>query len=175
VIERVRAFEALFERIAATRMQGVPMLHPGLKVEAVGFEPDPAAPPARDHTGTGAMASVPAAIGVLVTPWFMNLVWLPLAADAPAARVGDTRQHVVGRERFPFIGAHEPGFGSFEACSLFSPMFEFEDHAAARATAQAVLAELRRPPEPVCEKPPVAARRALLFGRGAAAQPGAAA
>lgn len=183
MIERVRALEALFERIAATRMQGVPMLHPGLKVEAVGFEVEPvppAAPGGPTNPGTAA-PTVPAAIGVLVTPWFMNLVWLPLAANAPAARVGETREHTVGRQRFPFIGAHEPGFGGFEACSLFSPMFEFEDHAAARATAQAVLAELRRPPEPVPaavsppQVSPVASRRALLFGRGAVSQPGAAA
>jgi [NiFe] hydrogenase assembly HybE family chaperone len=169
VNERVMALQALFERIAATRMQGVPMLHPGLKVQAVGFEPEPGR---ADEPSPGS-----AAVGVLVTPWFMNLVWLPLGDEAAAAvaAVGQTRTRAVGCERFGFIGAQEDGFGAYEACSLFSPMFEFVDQAAAVATARAVLAELRRPPEPVKPPPVVASRRALLFGRGASPAAGAAA
>jgi [NiFe] hydrogenase assembly HybE family chaperone len=150
-MERVAALEALFSRIAATRMAGIPILHPGLRVEAVGFEPDGDA----------------AAVGVLVTPWFMNLVWLPLddATTPETLAVRATRERQVGRERFAFIGAHEDGFGPFEACSLFSPMGEFADHAAAVATARAVLVELHKPEPP--EPAPTASRRALLFGRAA--------
>jgi [NiFe] hydrogenase assembly HybE family chaperone len=148
--DRVAALEALFERVAATRMRGVPMLHPALRVQAVGFE----------GAGDGS-----AACGVLVTSWFMNLVWLPLDADArDVAAVGQTRRRAVGHEVFPFIGAHEDGFGAYEACSLFSPMFEFADQAAAVATAHAVLEGLRAP-----AARPDASRRALLFGRGAGA------
>lgn len=191
ILERVRELEALFERIAATRMQGVPILHPGLAVKAVGFRPTPDAA---------------AAIGVLVTPWFMNLVWLPLArAVAPAAAaeaapastvagvaaggatsaaeptatpVGATRTRLVGHERFDFIGAHEPGFGPYEACSLFSPMADFADQAAALATAEQVMLLLHQPPaaaavpEALPAAQPVASRRALLFGRAASAAPG---
>jgi [NiFe] hydrogenase assembly HybE family chaperone len=74
----------------------------------------------------------------------------------------------VGSEVFPFIGAHEEGFGAYEACSLFSPMFEFADHDAALATAQAVLGALHPPASaPVSGEPLAASRRALLFGRGA--------
>lgn len=175
---RVAALQALFARIAATRMQGVPILHPGIGVTAVGFEPG--------DDGLGA-------VGVLVTPWFMNLVWLPLVErDAqdrplPALAVGATRMRAVGNERFDFIGAHEPGFGPYEACSLFSPMLDFADEATALATALQVLAVLRAPPpqgsaaaagaeagdpdaaagadalgSPI---PPRTSRRALLFGR----------
>lgn len=147
---RVAALEALFTRIAATRMQGVPVLNERLRVQAVGFE----------TVGEGE-----AAVGVLITPWFMNLVWLPLADASDTTAVGATRERPVGDERFPFIGAHEEGFGASEACSLFSPMFEFADHAAAQATAEAVLAELRRAPAPATV--PASSRRALLFGRGA--------
>lgn len=141
VAARAAALQALFEHIAATRMQGIPILHPGLRVCAIGFE--------RQDTG---------ALGVLLTPWFMNLVFLP-GADEPPLATGASRVRAVGAHRFPFIGAEEPGFGRWEACSLFSPMDCFQDQAAAEATADAVLAELRKPPE---VQP---GRRALLFGR----------
>ena len=105
---RVGALVELYRHIAGTRMDGVPILHAGLSVRAIGFE----------RVGSGAL-------GILLTPWFMNLVWLPLAAgeEAPLA-LGVSRARGIGNERFDFIGAHEEGFGAYEACSLFSPMFE---------------------------------------------------
>jgi [NiFe] hydrogenase assembly HybE family chaperone len=185
----------LYREIARTRMAGIPLLHPGLAVEALGFEP---------------VDGGRAAIGILLTPWFMNLVWLPLPSPARAQAHGQT--HVaedeavgpalpspgldqlrpVGATTFRFIGAHEPDFGPYAVCSLFSPMHEFVDQAAAVATAQAVLDELRRPAvtamaagsQPAAatmattpaatrcptsdEAPSQAGRRALLFGRRAA-------
>lgn len=161
---RVMALEALFRHIAATRMAGVPICHPGLAVAAVGFEPQP---------------GESAAVGVLLTPWFMNLVWLPLPAAPPTA-VGASRRRAVGRQAFDFIAHHEAGFGTYEACSLFSPMNEFEDQAAALATAQAVLDLLRAPEAEAADAPaapdprgaqaadPVPARRRFLLGRGGA-------
>lgn len=146
LFRRVAALEARFRDIAVTRMAGVPLLNERLAVAALGFEP----------VDDGAL-------GVLLTPWFMNLLWLP-AADAVAAAPGASRRRAVGRENFEFIGAHEEGLGAYEACSLFSPMFEFEDQAAALATAREVLAQLRQPAPPE----PQASRRALLFGRPAA-------
>ncbi|MBK6852694.1 MAG: [NiFe]-hydrogenase assembly chaperone HybE [Burkholderiales bacterium] len=144
---RVRELQALFEHIAATRMAGVALLHDGLQVQAIGFQPDQSGQPdPAKPAGSAAAPTEPAgAVGILVTPWFMNLVWLPLDPAAPTVRVGDKRTRVVGNERFDFIGAHEPGFGGYEACSLFSPMFEFVDHGAAVATAFEVLKQLRAP------------------------------
>jgi [NiFe] hydrogenase assembly HybE family chaperone len=167
---RAAALEALFRTIAATRMAGVPILHPALQVQAVGFESEPLGR---------------CAVGVLVTPWFMNLVRVPLiaagaadsdpgAAEEAIAPAGRMRTRQVGNERFDFIGAAEPGFGAYESCSLFSPMSGFVDHAAAVATAQAVLGQLRSPPAADAAAPTSAAappsRRALLFGRGADAR-----
>ena len=88
---RVEALEVLFRHIAATRMADVPICHPGLAVAAVGFEPQPAES---------------AAVGVLLTPWFMNLVWLPMAS-APLTAVGASRSRAVGQHSFDFI-AHRP-------------------------------------------------------------------
>lgn len=148
---RVAALVALYRRVQRERMDGVPLVHPGLAVHAEGFEPE---------------AGGAAAVGVLVTPWFMNLVRLPLNGDTPMAPAGATRAHVVGTTRMDFIGAHEPEFGPYEVCSLFSPMFEFADHAAAEATAREVLAALRRSD---ASASPNASRRTLLFGRAGGA------
>ncbi len=148
---------AAFEQIARTRMAGVPVLNAALAVEAVGFAPQ------ADAAGERGV------LGVLIAPWFMNLIWLPAAAaDATdgSQRVGETRLHVLADQRLEFIGAHEPTVGAYALCSLFSPMFEFVDQAAARATAQAVLAALREVPA-VPEAPPP--RRAFLLGRSATA------
>lgn len=128
----VRRFERAFAVIAATRMRGMPLLHPGLAVEAVGFLP------CQDDDGRRA------ACGILVTPWFMNLIWLGLGGQALAAQ-GQVRERRIGDSYLEFIGADEASAGAYEMCSLFSPMFEFADQAAARATAVEVLALLRRP------------------------------
>ena len=63
--ERVATLERAFRQVAETRMQGVPLLNAALQVQAVGFAP------LADEPGV--------ALGVLVTPWFMNLLRLPLA------------------------------------------------------------------------------------------------
>ncbi len=151
LVRRVADLEALFTHVGATRMAGIPILHPGLRVQAVGFE--------RDGD---------AAVGVLVTPWFMNLVRLPLEPSSSDLPVGQARERPVGNECFSFIVGHEDGFGSYEACSLFSPMAEFVDHEAAVATARAVLDTLRQPPQVIASPPVAMSRRALLFGRPAA-------
>jgi [NiFe] hydrogenase assembly HybE family chaperone len=173
VAARAAALAAVFRDIEATRMQGVPILNPRLRVQAVGFEPD------RDEPAL--------ALGVLVTPWFINLVRLPLdaAGEGALAAVGESRARGAGSLRADFIGAHEPAVGRFEACSLFSPVLEFADQAAALATAEEVLRLLRepapvdapasRPAAPANAAPaaPVPDRRSFLFGRRAPAAPGA--
>ncbi|WP_428419731.1 [NiFe]-hydrogenase assembly chaperone HybE [Methylibium sp.] len=160
---RVRELVDLFRDIERSRMAGVPVLHPGLHVDAAGFELE--FEPVAEAAATGDDAQ---AIGILITPWFMNLVVFPLARRDDTAGVGRSQARAVGCENFDFIGAHEPSFGSYAACSLFSPMFEFADHAAASATAQAVLATLRAPVAGV-DRAKSPARRSFLLGRSSAA------
>jgi [NiFe] hydrogenase assembly HybE family chaperone len=142
---RPAALAQAFALIERTRMRGLPMLHPALRVEALGF-----APLAGADDGT--------TLGILITPWFMNLIVLP-HDDAPALAPGCVRQRVIGGERLAFIGAHEASFGAYEMCSLFSPMFAFADHAAARATAVEALKVLR-----AVDTPAQPSRRAFLTG-----------
>lgn len=162
---RVGALVALYTEVMATRMQGVPVLNPAVKVQALGFELT-AAPQAQDTTEQGHVES---AIGILITPWFMSLIWLPLRRLEQPAQVGCSQAHYVGTTCLDFIASHDGQLGSYAACSLFSPMFEFEDHAAALATAQAVLDKLREEPPPQPESsgatPKAPARRNFLLAR----------
>jgi [NiFe] hydrogenase assembly HybE family chaperone len=107
-------------------MAGVPILNPALSVEAVGFRPW------GEHW-----------LGILVTPWFMNLWLMPrvVARWQPIA-VGASRHHVFPAGVFEFIGGFEPTIGDYQACSLFSPMFDFSDHCGARDTAVAAMEAL---------------------------------
>lgn len=118
--------ERVFAEIHATRMQGMPFVNPALRVEAVGF---------RRWDGRW--------LGVLITPWFMNLMLVP---DADAGwhhvRYGDSVSYALPAGVFEFISAREPMLGDYQMCSLFSPMFEFVDPDGARATAVAALAAL---------------------------------
>ncbi|MBX3603982.1 MAG: [NiFe]-hydrogenase assembly chaperone HybE [Piscinibacter sp.] len=148
---RIAQLEATFHAIQRERLHDVPVLNAALAVQAVDFETMPG-----DAAGS-------VALGVLVTPWFMNLVRLPLQPGLALLPVGASAAREVGAHRIDFIGGHEAGLGAFEACSLFSPMGEFADQAAAVATARAVLQQLRgRPHSTPPERP---ARRGFLFGR----------
>ena len=157
VLARVTRLEQVFTDIATTRMRDVPVLNTALGVQAVGFE-------------LLAGEEAPVLLGILVTPWFMNLLRLPLLPDAAttAPEPGSKRRHVCGEQLFEFIAAHEEALGHFEACSLFSPMFEFADQAGALATASELLKLLRAPPAPVqppVDAPAVPSRRGFLLGR----------
>ena len=157
---RVAALVAFYRHVQTERMQGIPILHPDLSVEAVGFR----------AAATGEECAEAVAEGVLITPWFMSLVRLPLDVQDHAGRVGRKRVLAFGTERFDFIGAHDPAVGFHEACALFSPMADFRDQNQARETAQAVLDQLRPAPPapaPVVEAEAMPARRAFFLARRA--------
>jgi [NiFe] hydrogenase assembly HybE family chaperone len=142
---RVAQLEQVFAHIGATRMLGVPVLNSALRVQAVGFE---------------VVAEDDAQVlqGILITPWFMNLLRLPLVPEVGSApksppasslSTGSKRSHRCGEQLFEFIAGQEGALGCFEACSLFSPMFEFADQAGAASTAAEILKLLRTPPAAV--------------------------
>ncbi|MDL2355008.1 MAG: [NiFe]-hydrogenase assembly chaperone HybE [Pseudomonadota bacterium] len=154
---RTDALRRCFESIGVTRMHGVPVMNRALSVEAIGFEP------CTGSAGDG----TDGALGILLTPWFMNLIWLAPHGQA-ASPQGQSHARRLGGKRFDFIGAHEAGFGSYDMCSLFSPMFEFADQAAARATAAEVLLVLRRAERQIAARlasEPKPGRRGFLLGR----------
>jgi len=142
------AFENAFRMIHATRMADLPFLNPALRVEALGF---------RDWSGLR--------LGVLVTPWSINLVLLPGASSAlPAVRAGDERLHAFPSGVYGFHAHDDPAAGPYQQCSLFSPVEEFGSHDDAVAAARAALEALLTPePPPAAAQPPAPVSRRDLF------------
>nr|WP_274600184.1 [NiFe]-hydrogenase assembly chaperone HybE [Thiocystis violacea] len=145
---------AAFQRVHVERMSGLPILNPSLAVQVVG--------------GTILGGDW---LGVLVTPWCMNLVLVPGAASANRpGPVGIKQMVALPAGGVEMIGSEESGIGPFSACSLYSPMGDFADQAAAVATARAILEALLLPeqasPKPAVVARPVAgvSRRDLLRG-----------
>ena len=81
-------------------------------------------------------------LGVLVTPWSINLLLLPGEGEWIPLAAGAERFVAFPAGTFRFIAAHEPSVGESHGCSLFSPVLEFTDHEAARLTAEAALVGL---------------------------------
>ena len=149
--ELARRVEAAFDGIARTRMAGLPFVNPRLRVELVGL---------REWEGQR--------LGVLVTPWSINVLLLPGEGAWHRVPAGVERFVDLPAGRFRFISAHDEVLGEYHACSLFSPALEFADHEAARATAEASLAALFHAGSTAAARSPVS-RRDFLRGRGSAA------
>ena len=123
------ALQHAFRAVLDKQMRDMPMLNPALCVEAVGFRPW------SDHW-----------LGILVTPWFMNLLLMPrVAAKWQAIGERESRHYVFPAGVFEFIGGRAAALGDYQACSLFSPMFEFANQQEAHDTAVAALDSLFDP------------------------------
>jgi len=121
--------EAAFRRIERECMEGVAVLNPNLHVETLGF------------TRRGEDW-----LGVLITPWFMNLVLVPGTGEGWQGVPDGQRifRHFPSGD-FAFLGGHEPEVGEYQSCALLSPMAQFPDQESARAVAQAALEALQAP------------------------------
>lgn len=154
-----RKLAAAFEQIHQQRMLGLPILHPGLRVAVVG---------GRDWQGEW--------LGILLTPWCMNLVLIPGPdSEHRPGPVGRKQRIDLPAGQFELIASEEAGIGPFAACSLFSPMHDFADQANALATAESIMLELfesqgvqhpaRPSGNPSVESGSGISRRDLLRGR----------
>jgi [NiFe] hydrogenase assembly HybE family chaperone len=117
------ALETTFNEIWDKRMSDLPIVNAALSVQAVGFN--------RVNEDW---------LGILMTPWFMNLLLLPGDDSAwrklqPGTKIEKRYPYGV----FEFTLGSEPQLGIYALCSLFSPMFQFESQAAALAAAQSAL------------------------------------
>jgi [NiFe] hydrogenase assembly HybE family chaperone len=117
-----------YRRIAG-RMDGVPGLNPALEVEAVGFRPW------ESHQ-----------VGVLIAPWFMNLVLIP----GPEEEWRDYVNDKATEWKFPagsceFHTSRPDGEPLHMSASLFTSVEGFPDQGTARAVAMEVLESLFEP------------------------------
>ncbi|OAI08547.1 [NiFe]-hydrogenase assembly chaperone HybE [Methylomonas methanica] len=131
--EQIRqTLEAVFNNILTTRMRDMPVLNSALAVRALGFN--------RYNADW---------VGVLITPWFMNVLLLPgLDSQWPTQAPGTKFDQAFPYGSFEFVVADEGQLGRYAQCSLFSPMFQFADQAAAVAAAESALHALLAAPAP---------------------------
>ena len=142
---KVADLVARYRAIYQERMRTLPIVNPRLEVEAVGFEQW------EDKD-----------LGVLITPWFMNLVLLP-----DSERLVDLPQGERVECRFPsgpceLTVYHDEDLGSYLAAVLFRTVADFPDQDIARAVAEEALAQVLA--EPGEEAAETVSRRGLLTG-----------
>ena len=145
--DTVTALVRHFETIYRQHMQDLPIVNRCLQVEAVGFQ---------NYDGD--------ALGVLITPWFMNLVLLP--NDAHLSNCSQGSKSIV---EFPsgaieFTGCQDDTLGYFQTALLFRSVGDLPDQEMARNIAGQVMQDLFVRQR---EKRSIS-RRALLTGRGVA-------
>lgn len=126
--------ERVFQRIYSERMQGLSVVNPAIQVEAVGFS---------EWEGHW--------LGILITPWFMNLLVVPkLGSPWPRfdthKRKGDQIALSFPHGAYQFAAREEEEVGSYLSCSLASPVHEWKSHPELRKTALDVLLMLRTLP-----------------------------
>jgi len=135
-----------FRRIHLERMQGLPFLNPALDIQAVGFRD------LDDHR-----------LGVLISPWFMNLVLLP-GTDEWQDRDQGARIHILlPAEGIDFNVTHDETLGTYLTAVLFRTVSDFPDQDTAVAIAADIMVSLFEAPEP---EPATRLSRRELFTRG---------
>ncbi len=119
-----------FRLIYEERMRDLPIVNPRLEVEAVGFDRW------EDQD-----------LGVLITPWFMNLVLLP-DDDVFADRLqGDLIDCEFPSGNCELTVCHDEELGTYLAAVLFRTVVDFPDQDTARAIAEDALANILAEPD----------------------------
>ena len=132
-----------FRDIHEQRMQGLPFINAKLSVEAVGF---------RSWKNLE--------LGVLITPWFMNLILLPTSE-------AEVEQGHKIAARFPsgnieLTAAQDEELGLYFSAALFSSVMQFPN----QETAVDIAAEIMRELFDAKRNARFVSRRALLTAKG---------
>ncbi|GFE63759.1 [NiFe]-hydrogenase assembly chaperone HybE [Litoreibacter roseus] len=115
-----------FREIWHAKMRDVPMVNKLLQIEAVGFQIFDGRP-----------------LGVLISPWFMNLIQLPGADDDWSDLTPGAKELIAfASGDYEFIHNTRNMTGGYKACSLFSPMGDFKSQMQAQEVARAVMVAL---------------------------------
>lgn len=144
--------EAHYRHVWQTRMHDMPFINAALGVEAIGF--------AR-YQGDW--------LGVVITPWFLNLLLVSgggqLWGDIPA---GERRYLSLPCGTLQFIADDDPDIGPYQYCPLIAPVTDLADMAQARLVADDALKTVfaAQTPAPVPDAAPVAEEKPAVSRRG---------
>jgi [NiFe] hydrogenase assembly HybE family chaperone len=151
---RVQALIGLFQRIDAG-MRDMPFYNEKIAIEAIGFR----------TFGEGDL------LGVVLTPWFMNLIALPIEpVRMEMAKIGRTVSVELPAGKRIFAVGGDATTGLYKAHSLHSPVLNFTLPGQAQAEARRMLAWLMTQADGTAETATNGSgtkrldRRALLFG-----------
>jgi [NiFe] hydrogenase assembly HybE family chaperone len=154
---RVQALIAAFQCVDGA-MRDLPVYNATVAIEAIDF----------NAFGEEAL------LGVLLTPWFMNLIVLPVElVTLNMAEIGKTVPVDLPSGKRTFVVGGDAAVGLYRAHSLHSPVLNFTLPGQARAEAKRLLAWLmtKAATEPIATNNSGNSgtsdvdRRALLFGR----------
>lgn len=132
---RVMEMVERFQKIGERNMRGLPVYNENLCVEAIGFEPY-----GDDY------------LGVLITPWFMNVILLPQdKAKMDYSLVASPTDETLPAGTWQFMFGGDEVVGLYKSLSLHSPMFAFGTQDLARIEAKRRLNSLMSPPAAATE------------------------
>ena len=118
-----------FRQIHNTKMRDTPFSNRSLSVEAIGFR-----------------RWEERLVGILLVPWFMNIIILPGPEDDwSGIRIGEKRLFPFPSGAYEFLYNDRPPAGSYFSCSLFSGMGDFSSQLQATEVARAAIAGLFDP------------------------------
>lgn len=115
----VDALVDYYREVYEKTFRDLPIANAALDVEAVGFRP------LEQHS-----------LGVLITPWFMNLVLLPATDRWDDSPQGGACKVELPGGKVDFRVSHEESLGTILSAALFSTVSDFPDQAMAREVAQ---------------------------------------
>ena len=157
---RVLALLERFRAVDAT-MRDLPVYNDKIAIDGIGFR----------------KFDQDTLLGVVLTPWFMNLVLLAFVTEPMClAQIGRSAIVALPAGERTFVIGGDEVVGLYRAYSLHSPVLNFTLPGQALAEARRSLALLTTPPAPpqAAASPnaasPAVDRRALLFGRRQAAR-----
>jgi [NiFe] hydrogenase assembly HybE family chaperone len=128
VVDTVAELVRHFEHIYVEHMQDLPIVNPRVQVEAIGFQ---------DYEGHE--------LGVLVTPWFMNLVLLPGGDEWCESAQGDTETINFPSGPIDFTTSRDDVLGTYLTAVLFRSVSDLPDQSMVRALAEQVMKDLFAP------------------------------
>jgi len=129
VNDAARPFVEHFDAIYRERMSGLPVVNERLAVDLIG-----------DETWKGHR------LGVLLTPWFMNLLLIPGDDAWDEAGQGDRVALDLPSGPIEFLVTHDDELGTYLTAVLFGSVTDFPDLDTARAVAEETLRRVLVPP-----------------------------